>query len=169
MANANFTPCQPIMKTRRQLSGAPEVTFDLWPAPGETFWVRYNGPADALIAAGIATPEMLTPAATKHRRLDANGEHFRVKRYFGSRDGLPVPRAAISWRLPRQRAVLLPGVTAALEAGVERAGWERQRLMLWAWEAIAAAGPMPEAPREPTQRPAYLHLVVNNTGAGGRP
>lgn len=105
------------------------MSGDLIPLPGAqgvSFEVRrhrdgirfkYTGTPDALIAAGIATADMLIrPAVRSKRKFDEAGRCYRVHRYFGSRQGVPVPRCEVDrYGMSDQRALLLPGVRAALE------------------------------------------------------
>ena len=98
------------------LPGAPGVSFEVRRSR-DGIYVKYTGTPDALIAARAATADMLVrPAVRSTRKFDEAGNRYRVHRYFGSRQGVPVPRCEVDrYGMSDQNALRLPGVRAALE------------------------------------------------------
>jgi hypothetical protein len=80
--------------------------------------VRYTGPAEELVAAGVATPAMLTraPARRSHlARVDSDGHRFQVTRHVGSRGGRSYTRFTVTREKPAEVALAMPGVRKAWE------------------------------------------------------
>lgn len=97
--------------------------------------VRYTGPADKLMAAGVATAAMLKRAPSRYRhlaRMDADGHRFKVARHVGTRGGRPYTRFTVTRHKPAEVALTMPGVREAWEHAsgdewrVERLPWEHQ-------------------------------------------
>ena len=114
----------------------------------------YYGWPEALIAAGVITPELLAPTR-KHRR-DGKGLPVSVTSYWHLRDGQPqkfvkVRRTAIA-RIPYG----LPGAQAAAETAERYMEWMETKL------------PEPErtfamSERRRQKKMPHLRLVVDNT------
>ncbi|MGH8226697.1 MAG: PepSY domain-containing protein [Steroidobacteraceae bacterium] len=85
--------------------------------------VHYRGPAEALIAAGTASAEMLDPERRHEARIDEDGDEYCGSRLWYQ----PMDGSARYWRWhltrtkPAERALRLPGAAAAWER------FERQR------------------------------------------
>jgi hypothetical protein len=79
--------------------------------------LRYIGDATDLIAAGVATAEMLAPLQKKGPRpRGPNGERYSVDRYYVVRNGQPIRRCRlILWKVLND-AMGLPGALDALAA-----------------------------------------------------
>lgn len=99
--------------------GHPRVRVQCWrlgEGPGGTGLIYY-GSAEDLIAAGVATEQMLAPCAKRGpgaRRFDADGERYSVNRYWTTREGQPVRRFRV-WRYKALATALqLPGAREAI-------------------------------------------------------
>ena len=80
------------------------------------FGFAYVGTAEALIAARVATEQMLERAGSRARRLDESGDGYRIDRWQASRDGHPYPRfRVIRWKRA-EAAMRLPGARESMAA-----------------------------------------------------
>lgn len=148
------------MSGRRPLPGAPGVTFDYWIGGSDRVFVRYNGSIEALVGNGVATPAMLAQRPTRWpRRLDGAGLPFSLRRYFGSKDGRPMSKACLTWRISREQALLLPGIAYAVADGLHEEAEERVRLQLRVWDTMAAG--MQTLREVPPPSEAPLRSVVH--------
>ncbi len=136
---------------RITLPDFPEITV-MFTGHCDISQVDYYGWAEDLIAAGIATAEMLAPRVWKRR--DADGDKFRLSRYYRLKDGQPHPCYRITRIKPDARIECLPGARAAMAAYERRKSWDAQR-----WENIGARRRLEQVPMA---RPS-LRLVVDNT------
>jgi hypothetical protein len=122
-----------------------------------TMWFQYCGRADDLIAAGVATAEMLLinpRTGPRRKRLDADGDQYRVSRYWRSTTGNgescePYRFYCVNRSKTVERLGRLPG---AMEAIASRKKYERY------WAARRRGEPEP-----PVSRTHHLRLVVDNT------
>lgn len=91
---------------------APAVRIRIrWLAHG--MFLEYAGRPEALLAAGAATPEMLTTGRRGVPRLDADGDRFALTRQYNT------GRVVVSrWKSPA-RAAGLPGVDEWLAVNAE--------------------------------------------------
>jgi hypothetical protein len=72
--------------------------------------VKYRGPADALIAAGVVTADMLVPQKGGGEKRDEDGDHYHVQRRY---NGSPVVTVSLLKPMEHARALCLPGFAVA--------------------------------------------------------
>jgi hypothetical protein len=132
-----------------RLAGYPEVLIFALELHDGRVSVHHGGPCDALLAAGLATPEMLASRSKENgsailsEGLDPDGNEFHVMEEWAQRNGQKYRRTVIVRSpIPRTAALRLPGVREALAA-------RRARL--------APTG----VPAVPISR-GHLRLVVDN-------
>lgn len=143
--------------TRRPLPGVPGVSFGYWIGSENRVFVRYNGPVEALVAAGVVSAEMLAPRSRPwNRRRDDRNLAFRLSRYFGSKDRRPVAKAALTWRVSREQALTLPGVARAVAEGLHEEAEEQARLQLRVFDTMMAGTQALRETEPPKPRP-MLH------------
>jgi len=130
--------------------GHPDVQVTARLPEGGEIYITYYGSAEALIGAGVATTEMLAlygRSGKRPQRLDPLGRHYTFSHWWvGVADGKPTRRFRIGRRGPIE---LMPGAREAI-AELERMKAER-------------AATYVSGPREPSQKPPHLRLVVDNT------
>lgn len=118
--------------------------------------VRYYGRAEDLIAAGVATAEMLLPG--RRSRRDADGDRCSVQRYWRNGDnGQPYRHCRLSRFKSVKSIERLPGVLDARNAADGLNRWREEhhaRLLEGRAEMLTESAPQP--------RP-QLRLVVDNT------
>jgi hypothetical protein len=117
--------------------------------------IRYYGTPNDLIAAGVATTEMLTPGRPGRKVRDQEGDRYTVQRYFRlGEDNQPYRYC----RLTRRKAIglvdRLPGAFAAIAADKAFRQWYDDR---------SAARIEEHRQREQPPRGPKLSLVVDNT------
>lgn len=107
--------------TKHQTVRVPGTRVTVWAHSrfgGEEVWTQHTGSPEDLIAAAVATAEMLDPAyrydpGSVH--LDPEGNEFHVCHEKGRRNGQPYPRLTVVRRsMLRSVALRLPGVREAL-------------------------------------------------------
>jgi hypothetical protein len=76
--------------------------------------VLYYGWPEDLIAAGIATAEMLGPKVKGRKRIDADGDAFSVSWYWRLKNGQPQYYYKLLRRKDAERLDTLPGARAAV-------------------------------------------------------
>lgn len=140
--------------TKHQTVRVPGTRITVWAHSrfgGEEVWTQHTGSPEDLIAAGVATAEMLDPAYWYPRgsvRIDPEGNEFHVCRGKGRRNGQPYPRlTVVRKRMLRSVALRLPGVREALAI----------------FEEPRRASEQTQVANVPTRRVPYLRLVVDNT------
>jgi hypothetical protein len=135
--------------------GFPLVRVICDAADAEGAIVGYCGSAADLIAAGIATPQMLAPRIKGTRRVDADGQSFWFDHYYTCKGGQPTERFRLRFRKTCKLLARLPGALEARERRLCADGeWRRE------FDAVLAQ-PLP-------QRDKWrgLRLVVDNTKGG---
>jgi hypothetical protein len=146
----------------------PTVLVEARPG-SEGIWMKHTGFAEDLIAAGIATADMLAPATKRGRgkgRADADGLHYWVNRYWvhPGGQGAAVRRyQVIRHGVPRDRALRLEGVREALEKHARHQEAERRRYAEWNRsdeERRIASAVVDTAVRA---KHGHLRLVIDNT------
>jgi hypothetical protein len=93
--------------------GFPELRACVRPlaSHSRTISLCYVGPMNALVAAGVATVDMLTTATIG---VDAAGDHYMTDAHWQTH-GRRVPRRYRIWRkMKRVRALQMPGACEAL-------------------------------------------------------
>ncbi|HWG75501.1 MAG TPA: hypothetical protein VN660_01770 [Steroidobacteraceae bacterium] len=87
-----------------------------WMNCGDAQALVYHGNAEALIAIGAATAEMLSrrPRGCRRKRIDSDGNPFDVVFYSRQSPDGPVQFCRLVRRGPRELLALLPGAEAAL-------------------------------------------------------
>jgi hypothetical protein len=132
--------------------GRVEVVVTYHGVQEPRIYIEYVGAVEDLVAAGVATDEML-----------ARGKPGKSRRYFDGRKLHVDYRKGWIWlRLhdkPLERAMQLPGVTGEL---VCRA-WEEHSEWLAKEREIHGRKSLSDTPSR--ARPSYLRLVVDNTHA----
>lgn len=96
-----------------------ELNVCAWRYSGDRAMVelRFCGPVQEVIRAGLATPEMLEPCAKGERRrgrLDQAGRRYRLDRYFRLRDGAPIPAVRLFRWFPLDAIEQVPGGAEAV-------------------------------------------------------
>jgi hypothetical protein len=135
-----------------RLSSFPDVKVCVWGTSplrhASKVCLRYVGTSDDLIAAGVATAEMLTAHTGRSReRLDPSGHrYYREKSYRRTGMQLVECYRMILFK-PRAVALQMPGGAEAIDAEQ-------------AWQELADARPL--APSIPSLPERHLRLVVNN-------
>jgi hypothetical protein len=95
----------------------PRLLLQAHPSDKELVALHYIGDAEDLIAAGVATAEMLAPNQKKGPRpRGPNGERYSVDRYYSVRNGQPIRRCRPGLWKVRKDAIPLPGALEALRA-----------------------------------------------------
>lgn len=128
--------------------------------------IRYTGSAEALVAVGVATPEMVVPAPAhlRHiRRKDDDGDYFRLNRHYSSQGSEPYWRCRLTLYKPYERAMRLPDGFAAWLRYSNSEAWRRTSLDLAARHGIQFQR-IDKRTKLSEPEPAILRLVVDNTG-----
>src|ERR1700689_489888 len=107
-------------------------------------WITYIADADVLIAADLATADILAPrkkpgARRGPRPRRVSLEEYRVDRHWVVRDGVPIRRCRLFMDRIREDALRLPGVAAALEAADQREAERKATEAEWAHRDLMAA------------------------------
>jgi hypothetical protein len=143
-------------------SAYPDMLVEAVPRGNGCVFVTHIGFPEDLIAAGVATVEMLALPGKKGAgkgRVDPEGFRFLLERYFVTRNGQPVRRCRVRrLEVPLPKALQFPGVAEALEA---RARHEKDRCR-------EAGAPLPAAHQgkvstAQTRNRSHLRLVIDNT------
>jgi hypothetical protein len=158
----------------QRVTGHPGVrfTFGCWAEGGETLQLSWKGSAEDLIAAGVATADMLTTVGGF--QVDSAGDKYHIDMGAGLRNGKPYARYTVTRWKAREVALSMAGVSAffaALEPSMQpQRAWERltpaQREQWWhEWARAKMAGepPPPYSWRAKQAGHPALRLVVDNT------
>ena len=100
------------------VAGHPGLLLDVYAYEDGCVRLTYIGDADVLIAAGLATAELLAPQKKwprGPRRRRTGPEWDSVERYWAVRNGVPVRRCRLSLFRERQNALRLPGAREAID------------------------------------------------------
>jgi len=158
----NVTPVREADDSPPEISASPpgfpsvRVYYQGSRDEGKGLWFEYCGTLEDLVAGGAATPEMLRMnpgTGARYKRIDEDGDAYRVSRYWRSTtdDGKECAPYRY-YRLRRLKPVgRLDGLPASNDAVTARLRYER-------WWAARRAEPGPRV---------QLRLVVDNTR--GRP
>lgn len=128
----------------------------------ESYCIHCFGTEADLVAAGVATPEMLVrPGKGRAVRRDADGDTYRVLRYWRSKNGQPFEYCRVERHKRAEVVRKVPGAMEAIETIERYHAYIRRQL-----------DQLPEFRREPKeveptdvkQRTPYLRLVVDNSG-----
>jgi len=139
----------------------PRLILQAYPADEKLVALHYISDAEDLVAAGVATAEMLAPNQKKGPRpRGPNGERYSVDRYFVVRAGQPIRRCRLRLWKSRKDAMRLPGAREALdahEAAERRAAAQEAERHLELYDALTRVGKELATARNDRAGPVTLH------------